>query len=224
MDQYLLTLTGMTPLIMHQDNLSFSEKIRAWQKDPANKEFSVAGDDRSPAWTWLGYVYHNRKSLGIPSDNIMTVLREGGAKVKTGKGTETYKKLSQSGIIVDQEQFDLLVNGKKIAVEGLNSLIGNREFNDHLEAAENAGFELFVKRAGVNRKKHVRVRPMFREWMAMGTITVIDSEVSGITQDILERILNQAGALCGLCDWRPSSPTSSGTFGKFAPTLELIKQ
>jgi len=222
MEQYKVRLTGLTPLIMHSDNMAFGEKIRAWQLDPANKENSEKGDDRSPPWTWLGYLYHNTKVVGIPSDNLMTMLREGGAKLPTGWKTETYKKQTQAGLMVDQEQFKLLVSGSPVQVEPLNALIGDMDFQHHLEVVESLGFELLVKRAKVGSSKHVRVRPMFRQWELVGSITVIDTQLSGLTASTMETILNQAGALCGLGDWRPSSPRASGSFGKFAPTIERI--
>jgi hypothetical protein len=218
MQQYNVRLTGITPLLMHQDNLAYSEKVKKWQKDPANKELNAPGDDRSPAWTWLGYIYHNGRVLGMPSDNLMTMLREGGCKV-ANKGKETYKKQTQAGIVVDQEQWELRINGKPIQVEPLNKLIGVNDFNEHLDAAEKYGFELNVKRAKIGAAKHVRVRPLFREWELVGSLTVIDEELSGLTKQVLTTILNQAGALCGMGDWRPSSPSKSGTFGKFAPEI-----
>lgn len=222
MDRYKITLEGQTPLLMHRDNLAFSEKVKAWANAPENKQLSSAGDDRTPPWTWIGYLYHDDHFLGMDSDNIMTCLREGGAKVKTGNGKETYKKQTQSGIALDQFQFDLLVDGKKIPIEPIKALIGNGDFAEHIRVAEDLGFELLVKRAKVQRAKHIRVRPMFRNWALTGSLTVIDPELSGITRDILELIFNWSGAMCGLGDWRPSSP-SSGAFGKFAPTIELIK-
>lgn len=221
MEQYKITLEGLTPLLMHNDNLGFNEKIKEWQKDPENKVFNQAGDDRSPAWTWIGYLYHDTINIGVSSDNVMTMLREGGTKVLTGKGKETYKKQTQSGIMLDQQQFDLFVDGQKIPVDRIKPLIGNSEFAEHITMAEDLGFELLVKRAKIGRAKHIRVRPMFRKWVAVGTLTVLDRELSGITQDVLRLVLNQAGALCGLCDWRPSSP-SSGTFGKFSPTVARV--
>lgn len=222
MKQYNVTLTGLTPLLMHEDNLAFGEKIAAWRRDPANKEHSVSGDDRSPAWTWLGYAYHDGRVMGLPADNLMTMLREGGAKVKTGKNQETYKKHTQAGLMIDSQQFDLFVNDKTIPIQKFNDLIGNLEFINHIDAAEATGFELLVKRAKVGMAKHVRVRPMFRTWELRGSLTVIDEEISGITSQVLDLILRQAGALVGLGDWRPSSPKSSGTFGKFAPKIEVV--
>ena len=178
----------------------------------------MSGDDRTPPWTWIGYLYHDGRNIGVASDNLMTMLREGGTKVRTGSGKETYKKHTQSGIMLDQQQWDLTVDGRTIPIDRIKPLIGNKEFTDHLDAAESLGFELLVKRAKIGRSKHIRVRPMFREWELHGSLTVIDRDISGITRDILQTILNQAGAICGLCDWRPSSP-SSGTFGKFEPVI-----
>lgn len=221
MKQYQITLTGQSPLLMHNDNLAFTEsKIKAWQKLPENKQDSVAGDDRSPAWTWIGYLYHDNKYLGVNADNIMTMLREGGAKV-INKGKETYKKQTQSGLMLDQQQFDLYIGGKRISYADIAPLILDNDFSKHIETAELLGFELNVKRAKIGKTRHVRVRPMFRDWELRGSLTVLDEDMFGLTQPILQTILNQSGALCGLCDWRPSSP-SSGTFGRFTATVERI--
>lgn len=222
MDQYSITLKGLTPLLMHNDNLAFSEKVRQWQKAPENKENSISGDDRTPPWTWIGYLYHDGKHIGMNSDNIMTMLREGGAKVLTGKKQETYKKQTQSGIMLDQQQFGLFVNGELIEFAPIKALIGNMSFPDHISTVESLGFELLIKRAKIGNAKHVRVRPMFRRWELRGSLTVLDAEMTGLTQPILELILNQAGALCGLGDWRPSSPRSCGTFGKFEPVVKRL--
>ncbi|KAL1110001.1 hypothetical protein AAG570_014017 [Ranatra chinensis] len=155
MQRYSVTLTGVRPLLMHNDDITFSEKIAAWRKAPENRSVSVPGDDRSPAFTWIGYLYHNRKVLGIPSDNIMTMLREGGSKLPMN-GKKTYKAATQSGILCDSEQFDLLVDGKTIDIKKIMALQGNNNFDEHLEMAEKLGFELFVKRAKIGTSKHVR--------------------------------------------------------------------
>lgn len=221
MRQYRLTLEGASPLLMHQDNLAFEAKVKAWQTDPATKALSVPGDDRSPAWRYIGSIYHDGHHIGVPSDNIMTLLREGGAKVSTGKSTgdKTFKKATQSGIVLDQQQMDLFIGESKVPVEPFRALIGNNDFVAHVAQAEALGLELLVKRAKVGTAKHVRVRPMFRQWRLEGSLTVLDEETSGLTEAVLRSILMQAGALVGLGDWRPSSPRSSGTFGRFTPTL-----
>jgi hypothetical protein len=223
MQKYSVVLTGLTPLIMHKDDLGFSEEIMAWRKDPANKEHSTAGDDRTPPWTWIGYLYHNNENIVMDSDNLMTMTREGGAKVLTGKGKETYKKLVASGIMMDLPYAKFFVDGKEISIEKIEPLIGNLEFLNHLKTAQSLGFNLLVKRAKIGQAKHVRVRPIFENWSVEYTMTVLDEKISGITKDRLQLILEQSGALVGLCDWRPGSPKSPGSFGKFSVSVKAIK-
>ena len=55
---YQATIKGMTPLILHKDDVDWADKMDDWKSDPNNKKHSKAGDDRSPAWRWIGCVYH----------------------------------------------------------------------------------------------------------------------------------------------------------------------
>lgn len=227
--RYNLTIDGKNALLMHRDNLAFGESVQQWFTDPENAKNSKKGDDRTPAWTWLGYIYetYDRERFTLDPDCLMTCIREGGAKVPTGKtrGDKTYKRSSQSNILIDGE-LDFTVNGKHIPVAPFRELMHQQgsglDFGAQLRLAEEHGFELLVKRAKINMSKHVRVRPLFRNWQITCTLTVLDEEGSGLTKDVLEKIFQQAGTYCGLGDWRPSSPKSPGTFGTFTATLEVI--
>lgn len=214
--RYKITISGARSLLMHHDNIPGGERVKRWQKDPKNRDLSVAGDDRSPAWVWLTYCYHDGKRLIVPSDNLMTALREGAKRVPTGK-RGTFKAQSQSGILVDQESWPLTVYGKEISWEILAALADELNFEKHEAAASALGFELFVKRARVGTAKHVRVRPRFENWACEGTVTILDDT---ITEDVLRDILSQSGRFAGLGDWRPSSPKSPGPFGTFTATVE----
>jgi len=222
MQQYEIIVTGNNPLIMHKDNLVFTEKIKAWCKEPENKIHSVPGDDRTPPWRWIGYTYHDTKHLGVSSDNLMTMMREGGAKVLVGKGKLTFKKQTQSGILIPSQQWDLYVGGKLVPIAPISDLIGEMDFLKHIQIAEEYGFELSVLRARVSSSKHIRVRPMFRDWVLKGSLMVTDEELSGITEGVLNLILKQAGSLVGLCDWRPSSSKSGGRFGTFSSEVTKL--
>jgi len=217
--RFEVTLNGETPILMHNDNLSWGEKMKIWLSEPDNKKNSTAGDDRTPAWRWQGYMYQEAGKIVIPADNLMTLLREGGAKCPTGKGQLTFKRQTQSGLVVDQSSWPLLVRGKVVDTAQFKALIGDNDFEKHEKAAADAGFELFVKRAKIGQAKHVRVRPRFDVWSCTGTITVLDET---ITEEVLRRILSYAGIHAGLCDWRPSSPKSPGPFGKFSATIRAI--
>ena len=218
--QYAVTLTGVTPLLMHFDNLDWADYMKRWQKDPANRSESVAGDDRSPAWTWIGSLYHEAGLVVVPADNLMTVLREGGKRCPTGKGQATFKAQSQSGIVVNESAWPLEVNGTRVPMKTITALKTERDFEAHKECVEKLGFSLFVKRAKIGTSKHVRVRPRFDNWSASGTLTVFDDM---ITTDVLKNIMTFAGAYAGLGDWRPSAPKSPGPWGKFTATVIEVK-
>lgn len=218
--KYEVTLTGETPLLMHRDNIKGSEIVRAWSKDPANKKASVAGDDRTPAWTWTQYCYHDGKRLVIDADNLMSVLRDGGKKCPAATGKGSLKAVTQSGIIVNEIGWPILVDGAEIPWGPIEALMRESDFEKHEEAASALGFTLFVKRARVGTSKHVRVRPRFDKWSCKGTITVLDDQLK---LPVLNNLLTHAGFYCGLCDWRPGSPQAPGQFGRFTATIKEVK-
>ena len=218
-NRYQIELTGETPLLLHHDNIQWSDMLTKWGKDPANKKNSVAGDDRSPAWRWIGNLYVDGGVVVIPSDNLMTMLREGGAKCPTGKKGATFKRQTQSGIVVDQAAWPITINGNSIPYAPIKELMENDDFSTQLETIAKMGFELFVKRAKIGMAKHIRVRPRFDKWAATGTVTILDDTIS---KDVLENIVTFAGMYAGLGDWRPSSPKSPGSFGRFSAKVRAV--
>lgn len=216
-NRYSITLTGVSPLLLHHDNLAWSGFMQHWMKDPNNKTTSVPGDDRSPAFTWIGCLYEDAGQVVIPSDNLMTVLREGGKRCPTGKRQGTFKSQTQSGILVNEASWPLIGAKGAIPIAPIKALIEVPEFEKHEAAALSLGFELFSKRAKIGKAKHVRVRPRFDMWSCSGTMTVLDEM---ITKDVLQNILTFAGRYAGIGDWRPSSPMSPGRFGTFTATVE----
>jgi hypothetical protein len=107
----------------------------------------------------MGNAYVDGGKLVIPSDNLMTVLREGGKRCNTGKGQQTFKAQTQSGIIVDQVAWPVEVGsaGKKGTIEWAPikaQLIDEEDFEKHMEVAASAGFTLFVKRAKIGMAKY----------------------------------------------------------------------
>lgn len=210
---YHVTITGETPLLMHADNLEWRGHMEQWLRDPLNKRDSVAGDDRTPAYRWLGSCYHDGQVLGIPSDNLMTALREGGAKVPKS-GNKTWKAQTQSGLVVNELLWPLTPT---VAWPALVALKDEKDFAVHIARTAALGFTLWAKSARIGRAKHIRVRPRFDQWQATGTITVLDE---AITKDILQSVLDMAGVYCGLGDWRPSSPSKPGPFGKFIAVMK----
>lgn len=216
---YQVSITGSTSLLVHQDNISWSETMKKYERDPANKKLTTPGDDRTPAWRWIGYMYFDGGKAVIPSDNLMTLLREGGSKCPTGKKGGTYKRQTQSGIVVNEIGWPLLGSKGEILQSEVEKFIEVSDFSAHETRAKELGFELFVKRAKIGDAKHIRVRPSFSQWSCAGTLTVFDETID---TPVLTDILNYGGRFAGLCDWRPSSPKSPGPHGTFTVKVKEI--
>lgn len=217
MRTYTVSITGSSPLLMHWDNIAWADELTRWREDPQNKKTSKAGDDRSPAWSWLGSLYNDGANVALPSDNLMRALMESGASVPVpgGKNGKTFKAQSQSGMLVREEFWPVLVDGEPIPFAPLRELRAEHDFERHGAAAVEQRFSLFVKRARVGMTKHIRVRPRFDRWGLRGTIDVWDEQITG---QVLVNLFAVAGAYKGLGDWRPSGRTP-GPFGRFSAAV-----
>lgn len=207
------TIKGITPLLMHADNVEAASTLEVWRKDKANKNKSVKGDDRSPAWTWQTYLYIDEDgNIAMPADNLMVAIRQAGTQIIL-KGQKTFKEITQSGLLIPKDNLYFANAGRQIQVA---AFVENRDadFADHKKMAAEAGFDLLVKRAKVGTNKHVRVRPIFRSWEVSGEIQMLAEE---ITLDRLKELFDIAGSV-GLCDWRPGCKTP-GTYGQFEATV-----
>lgn len=216
MSVYQFTLTGTTSLFIHADNVLASDELVKWRKDPANKSISVAGDDRSPAWTWQTYLYDDGKHVAMLADAIMVALRFAGAKM-TMKKQESFKSATQSGILINETHLPVI--GPKGAVPiGSIDQMRTKSFDEMLAGVEKLGFALDVRRAVVGTSKHVRVRPRFDVWSLKGTLEVTEQ---AITPEILSQLFEIAGSRSGIGDWRPSAK-KSGPYGRFTAELKQV--
>ena len=220
MQIYQVTLTGIMPLLMHADNIEWADQMERWKNDPANKKRSKAGDDRSPAFRWIGSLYHDETQIVMPADNLATCLMEGGALVPVpgGRSGKTFKAQTQSGCLAGEAYWPIWINGHPIAMEPIQALMDEDNFDRHQTVVAQLGFMLFLKRARIGKQKHIRVRPRFDTWSIAGTIRVTDEQ---ITQTVLQQILTYAGEYKGLGDWRPGAPTP-GHHGMFRAVVEPV--
>lgn len=208
-------LTGKMPLLMHADNIAWADAMEEWKNDASNKQKSKAGDDRTPPYRWHGCLNYDDPLKGkvtLPSEYIMRCVMDGAAQVPTGKGRGTFKSQSQSGMISQDFHWDFFNNGKPVLMADIQKTRNLRTFKEHIEAANDLGFSLFVKRVKIGDKKHIRVRPRFDNWSATGALVIIDEAIS---DKILGKFWDISGRLKGLGDWRPSAPKSPGPFGTF---------
>lgn len=218
MARFKFKLTGISPLLMHADNIDWADAMTVWKDSAKNKKDSKAGDDRSPAWRWTGYTYLSDTALVMPCDNVASALMKAGSRVPIpgGKFSKTFKEDTMAGMAIVEEHCQFLVSGKEIAREQIEAFQLENDFAKHRTMAEALGFALHVKRAQVGTSKHVRVRPRFDKWSVIGTLDVWDEKLA----KSLPEILAVAGAQVGLGDWRPSSK-KPGPYGRFTHTLEV---
>ena len=214
MSSFKFRLDSYMPMLMHADDIEAADELIAWRKDPKNKNFSKAGDDRTPAWTWQTYLYRDEENaIAMPSQNLMVAIRQGAARIIL-KGNKTFKELSQSGLFIAAENLKFTVNGEQISLKSIDKMKEkNISFDKQADAVRDLGFRLFLKRARIGTAKHIRVRPRFDKWEVSGEIQVLVPE---ITDEIREQLFEYAGNI-GLCDWRPGCKTP-GPYGMFTTT------
>ncbi len=222
---YEVTLTGKSPLILHHDDIEWADETDAWRKAPENQASAgKKGDDRRPAWTWIGCLYHDGEVLTIPAaENIMRCIRDGAAAIPIPKGRngKTFKAQSQSGIIPVETDWPLLVKGKPVPCKPIHALIGESDFGKHVELAKKMGFHHRVQRAAIGKAQHGRVRPKFTDWSLRGLIYVTDDL---LTTPVVVDIFRIAGDQKGLGDWRPSARMAPGPYGRCDASVREIKQ
>lgn len=215
--KFKFTLTSLSPLLLHADDVELGDRLMEWRKDPKNKNMSVPGDDRSPPWTWQTYLYSDGQHLTIPADVLSACLMAGAAQMILKK-QKTFKEVSQTGLFIVEDAFKIESNGKTIKVADITAL-QDLTFREQSEAVKKLGFTLFVKRAKVGTSKHVRVRARIENWSINGHLETLVPE---ITEERLNEMLRLCGFFKGLCDWRPGSKQSPGRFGRFEHTLTRV--
>lgn len=208
-------LTGTQPLLLHADNIDWSDQMEEWRKDPENKKKSKAGDDRTPPYRWLGCLTYDDPQKGhvaIQAEYLMKTIMQGAAMVSAEKGKGSLKSESQSGIMIAERTWPLIVNGHKIPMAELQKMRSLKTFAEHTEAVKALDFSLFVKRASIGTSKHVRVRPRFETgWSCEGHVVLVGDTIS---LEQLKKILDNAGRFKGIGSWRPGGKTP-GQFGTF---------
>jgi len=190
MEVLKVKITGLSPLLMH--SARFANPL-----DPATKAHKALTSKRKKTdedheaiqkSEWFGGLYYSEK-MGpfIPGVMVEACLFEAAKMQKLGKS-------AKRSIIVLEDQIKLEYKGPR-DVEGLYS---NVDFVD-------------VRAVKVQTSKLMRCRPKFNEWSGTFEIQFNPEQIE--ERDII-RILEDAGSLIGIGDYRPR-------FGKF--TVEVMK-
>lgn len=172
-------LKGDSALLMHNGKLAdpLGTVSKAIKQVSAKKAKTDADHERMATLEFAGGLYLDEQ-LGpfIPGENIEAAIYEAARKTKEGK-------LATSALFVPGKS--------KLEYEG------PREIKSLLDAGET--FRLCVP-VGLNGKRVMRTRPIFRSWSA---VTEIEYEDAILNPEQVDRWINTAGVQIGLCDWRP---------------------
>lgn len=124
-----------TALLLHADNIEAAEFVDVWRKHPDNQNLAnkKKADDRSPAWTWMGYIPTDERTrlAAIPDYYLTSMMAAAGTQIPHPKGgRKTYKEAASSAIIpADGAEF-FNIEIKKIS-DGLEKSLrddpGNRD-------------------------------------------------------------------------------------------------
>jgi hypothetical protein len=125
-------------MLQHNDNIDWADFMDEWRSDPENKKISRAGDDRTPAWRWIGCCYTDGQAIALPAGNIMRSIMEGGAMVPVpgGKGGKTFKAQTQSGMMSVEPFWEFRCNGQRIPWQEIEAMRNRPRFADNREAAK----------------------------------------------------------------------------------------
>lgn len=205
-----LTLRGRNQILLH--NGQTADPRNRYAKDMkaiSSKRKKVDADfDQMARIEWFAGLYvgdyqkdgNTYATTPIPAHVIEGTIIGGAKKSKNSPRVK-------SGVFVDQPAI-LDFDGKP---EG--DLTAD-QLQKALETLYEAGHHHLTVGVRVSTSKVMRTRPMFNNWSAKTEIEFDDDQLNfAELQDIIE----DAGRLVGVGDWRPK-------YGRFTPSLELVEQ
>ncbi len=176
-----LRLTGTRDMLLH------NERLRNPLNDYTRRIAAIAGKqkktDKDLAELALlearGGMYETPDGLvGLPNGNVWSCLHVAARKFKLGK-------LIEQGLVASQEVAPLVIGGK--------TMLCDTYLNDDSH--------LLYRSAVVGGKRVMRARPVVPAgWTAEVTFVRL---ADVLEPEKLEPIIEHAGRLVGLCDWRP---------------------
>ena len=184
--QRTYTVRGTAPLIMHQV-IHFIDPMSPYRgrfkelSQRKEKQRTEADTSELNRLEWLMSIYQNGDALIIPGVNIEAVIRDGAKETRDGKSI-------LSGLYVPEDP-EILASGCRIMVKDLD---------DHWKAQRYVDKRVVSGNGKPGGPKILRTRGIVKDWSLTFTAVYDDSVV-----DKLDRHVETAGRLKGLCDYRP---------------------
>lgn len=181
-------LVGSSPLLMHADTLAnpLSELKKELSVYTSKRKKTDDDHEEIARLEWLGAIYFDEK-IGpyIPARMIKSVLINAAKKTKEGPKI-------RSGVVVTTDKNKLEYDGPR----DTKALWKSKKFTD-------------IRSVVIQRARLMRCRPVFHEWACEFELVYDESVVD--KSDII-RLLDTAGTMIGIGDFRPEK---GGDFGRF---------
>lgn len=183
-----ITWTGIRPLVMHNGRLAdptdaYVRRIKEISSRGAKKLTDADFEERARLEWEAGFYFSSDHGPIMPADNIERCIQLGAQKARLGKDFA-------AAVFVSDDAVRIQYNGPRTLDE---------MYAQPLK---------FVLRKGVcvQKARIIRVRPMIPTGWKIGFAVEYDESV--VNRTSIEKAMVDAGALCGLGDWRPR-------FGRF---------
>lgn len=173
-----ITITGITPLIVHNGQLAdpLNEHTQALARLTSKRKKTLDDHREIGRVEWMGGLYLDEDGAPcLPGEVIEAALVSGAKKFKLGKD-------AKSGLMVTG---NVPLNYK-----------GPKDVDGMWKSGK------FLKRAGVRvgQARVIRSRPIFSDWSATFEVQW-DPEIIKDERTVTEIV--EAAGQCGLCEWRP---------------------
>lgn len=177
MESLRFRITGVSPLIMHNDQganplADIAKQIKTYTRKRSKTDEDYAEIARLE---WHAGLYVKNGRVVLPSECVEGMLVATGRKRRLGNSILAGVYCTDDAIL----EYD--------GPEDITELWGREDFR-------------LIVGVNVQRQRVMRTRPIFREWAA--TIEVA-FDPSVINADDLKELLVIGGQYVGLCDWRP---------------------
>jgi len=185
MKQIETTWTGIRPLVLHNGELANprNEFAKAMKEISSKRKKTESDFEAMARLEFEGGLYWDDDiGVHIPTDCLEATIQGGAKKNKLGKDV-------QAAVLVNDEIVPLIYDGPST----VEALFADSRF-------------VMQKGAKVGPSRVIRTRPMFPTgWKVKFKI---DFDDTIINESSIRKAMIDAGALVGLCDWRPK-------FGRF---------
>ena len=181
-------LTGITPLLMHDNKMANPLNAYTQYMKPLTAKRNKTDKDHMEIARieWEAGLYLHDGAVAIPAENLEACF------LKAAKRTKNGQKY-QSGAMISEDWFPLDYKGQKIKIKQ-NGQIPVTDLDKYYD---NFKHQAMVK---IGAQQVLRTRPIFHDWSIV-MMVIIDEQV--FDERTMQSIVEDAGRFVGLCEKRP---------------------